>query len=530
VINLRKWSALVGAFACVTALVGAGSANSAAAAPRSAVDADISIDPGHGLATVPRTAIGINGSTYDSKLLDSQVPRLLRDVGVKVIRVPGGSTSDVYDWKTNRDIVAGSPEAVDFDQFMSVVRATGAQAMVTVNYGSADTMGRVDGSDETGAQIAADWVRYANVTHDYHVKYWEIGNEIYGNGTYGANWETDDHCLTSPSGPPVTLGSEPQQTYGCGPATYATVAGRYIQAMKAVDPSIRVGAVLTAPGNWPDGVTNTQSPQSWNQTVLEAIGGDIGFADIHWYPQNPSNVTPPGPTDAGLLATTDAIGGMVSTLRKEFTDWANRADIPISVTETNSVSSNPGKQTLSVVNALFLNQDYLTWLTNGVSNVDWWQTHNVPVLSPDEGSGLFGDATYGDYGVLSNGGCATSADTTVCEPAADTRFSSYRGLQMLHGFIQPGDRIVAAASDQQLVRVYAVRKPTGQLQMMIINDDPDNAYDINLSAFGHRPSRYSSVAFYGPSSPSVQHLHGRRAWAAERTIPPYSITSFTLDR
>ncbi|MBO0813414.1 MAG: hypothetical protein J2P23_15415, partial [Microlunatus sp.] len=275
----RMWSAVFVASACVAALIGAGSATTTAGAmPRSAADAHVTIDPGQRIATVPSTAIGINGSTYDSKLLDTQVPGLLRDVGMKVVRVPGGSTSDVYDWKTSSDIVAGGHEAVDFDQFMSVVQATGAQAMVTVNYGSGDTMGRADGSGETGAQIAADWVRYANVTHHYHVKYWEIGNEIYGNGTYGANWETDDRCSTSPSGPPVTLGSEPQQTYGCGPATYAAIAGRYIQAMKAVDPGIRVGVVLTAPGNWPDGVTNSQSPQSWNQTVLEAIGGQIGFA------------------------------------------------------------------------------------------------------------------------------------------------------------------------------------------------------------------------------------------------------------
>ena len=50
------------------------------------------------------------------------------------------------------------------------------------------------------------------------MKYWEVGNEVYGNGTYGANWEADSHCDTSPSGSPVTIGSEPSQTYNCGPA------------------------------------------------------------------------------------------------------------------------------------------------------------------------------------------------------------------------------------------------------------------------------------------------------------------------
>ena len=340
--------------------------------------AQLSVSPAQPLATVPGTAIGINASTYDSSLLDPQVPGLLRGAGISLVRLPGGSESDQYDWKTNTDVIGNYHEAVDFGQFMSVIRQAGAQAMVTVDYGTGNTIGQQDGSGETGPQIAADWVRYANIQHHYGIKYWEIGNEVYGNGTYGADWEADDHCTITPNGTPaggaVVLGSEPSQTYNCGPAVYAANAAQYIAAMKAVDPHISVGVVLTAsgaPNNWPDGVTNPQtSPESWNQTVLSALrnqprGLSIGFADVHWYPQNPSNITPPGPTDAGLLADTAQIPASVSALRTEFADWAGNASLPIMITETNSVSSNPGKQTLSVVNALYLEQDYLTWLENG---------------------------------------------------------------------------------------------------------------------------------------------------------------------
>lgn len=45
--------------------------------------------------------------------------------------------------------------------------------------------------------------------------------------------------------------------------------------------------------------------------------------------------------------------------------------VQIMVTETNSVSYNPGKQTVGRVNALFLADDYMNWLENGVANVDW---------------------------------------------------------------------------------------------------------------------------------------------------------------
>ncbi|MBE3568310.1 MAG: hypothetical protein IMW90_21540 [Thermogemmatispora sp.] len=49
--------------------------------------------------------------------------------------------------------------------------------VITVHYGAGTS------------QEAVAWVRYANVTHHYDIKFWEIGNEVYGNGTCGAAWE-----------------------------------------------------------------------------------------------------------------------------------------------------------------------------------------------------------------------------------------------------------------------------------------------------------------------------------------------------
>jgi len=286
--------------------------------------------------------------------------------------------------------------------------------------------------------------------------------------------------------------------------------------------------VLTAtgaPNNWPDGVTNAESPQSWNQTVLSALGSEIGFADVHFYPQNPSNITPPGPTDAGLLAATQQIPQSVSALRAEFAAWAGRAGIPIMVTETNSVSTNIGKQSLSVVNALYLEQDYLAWLESGVQNVDWWQIHNGIVTTGDNGPSLFGSATYGDYGVLSDASCGTTpAGTKICEPQADTPFAAYYGLQLLSRFIQPGDVLVSATSSQSLVQTYAVRTRGGRLRVMVVNDDPSHSYDVTLSAPGYSMAAGAPVLFYGSSSSHVQRL------SAQPAVPAYSATVYTLSR
>ena len=575
----RRLSLPLGAVAALLAGMAGGMAGAAlpgggAGAQATPTSMSVVADPANVLAVVPPTAIGLNASTYDANLTDPAVPGLLRNAGISLMRFPGGTESDQYNWKTNTDVLSNATEAANFDQFMSVVRKAGAQAMVTVNYGTGDTIGQSETPTETGAQVAADWVYYANVLHHYNVRYWEIGNEVYGNGTYGADWEPDDHCQVSSTGgspfrpntgatlSPETPGTGQAPTYNCGPAVYAANALEYIDAMKAVDPDITVGIVLTAPNNWPDdndvgyicGSGSTEVPDCyWDATVLKDLSGHIGFADIHWYPQNPSNGTAysnppltnvaPGnpPTDAGLLASTSNIAGMVATLRQRFAQYGD-GDIPIMVTETNSVSSNPGKQTVSIVNALYLEQDYLTWLENGVANVDWWQLHNGIVTTGDNGPAdnasqdpsappLYGGVLYGDYGVLSNGSCgstpsyATPADSKVCEPPADTPFRAYYGLEMLSRFIRPGDALIGTTSSQGLVHAYAERGPGRQLRVMLVNDDPSDSYAVNLSVPGYVPRPGSSVLSYGATSSSPS---SSRLGPGPLVVEPYSITVVAL--
>jgi hypothetical protein len=505
-VHRSRWAALPVAALLATAWAAGLPPTAPAAAAPVVAAASVSVNAGSALATVPSTAIGINGSVYDAALTDAAVPGLLTSAGTNVIRFPGGTESDTYDWRANTDIGSGQRQAADFDHYATLLGQTGAQGMITVNYGTGDAAGAAQSPAETGAQFAADWVRYANVTHHYGIKYWEIGNEIYGNGTYGGSWEPDRHCAA---------GSNPTN---CGPAVYAQNVKAYISAMKAVDPSIVIGVVLTAPGNWPDGITSAGSPQPWNQTVLSALGNQIGFADVHWYPQNPSTVTPPGPTDAGLLGANAQIPGMVSSLRSQLPQG-----VPIMITETNSVSSNPGKQTVGIVNALHLEQDYLSWLGAGVANVDWWQIHNGIVTTGDNGPSLYGTANYGDYGVLSDASC----DMTLCEPAVDTPFPAYYGLQLLGQFIHPGDTLVSTSSTAALVQSFAVKKADGSLKVMLVNNDPTNSYPVSLSYNGFTPSGATpTVATLAPPGTGITTTTS--GTASSQTIAPYTATVITL--
>jgi hypothetical protein len=467
-----------------------------AAAPASAQIADsVTVNATAGLGTIPANSIGLNAAVYDSDMNDTAIPGLLKAAGVTALRYPGGSYSDIYNWQTN--VAQGGYDApnTDFADFMATAQAAGAQPIITTNYGTGTPA------------LAAAWVQDADVTNNYGIQYWEVGNEVYGNGTYGANWETDSHCETSLNGPPVTIGSEPSQTYDCGPTQYADNVLQYISAMKAADSNIHVCAVLTTPGFWPDGVTNSEYPDSWNQTVLSILGSQTSCVIVHYYPG--------GSTTAGMLTDPSDISTIVSTLHSEVSQYAgvSASNVKIIVTETNSsidMDTQPG--------ALFAADMYMTWLENGVSNVDWWDEHNGASAI----STVDGETDYDDQGIFSNAS-STGGDT---EPAADTPFAPYYGIEMLSKLGSPGDEMVTSTSSNALVKVHAVRQPGGGLNILIDNEDPSNSYTVSLSYSGFTPSGSPTVYTLANNGTSI--TSATQSSTSSVTVAPYTLTVVQL--
>ncbi|HEX7736465.1 MAG TPA: cellulose binding domain-containing protein [Ktedonobacteraceae bacterium] len=497
---------LASAFALVNplGLTGASAASSA----------QVTINAGQALGSLTGVSRGLNTAVWDGNMLDSAAASAIKNAGVGLLRYPGGSTSDVYHWQSNSNAPGqGTDVAGDnFDAFMGMAQSVGAQPMITVDYGAgtpSEAAGWVQYANKGGAGYTGPVPTYAggsSTGHTYGIKYWEIGNEIYGDGTYGASWEFNNNAHTS--------------------AAYANNLVSYSKAMKAVDSTIQIGAVLTAPGNWPDGVTNSASPQPWNQTVLSTACSSIDLAIVHWYPQNPGNES-----DATLLSASSQIAGMVSTLRSELNQYCgtHASAVQIMVTETNSVSSNPGKQTVSTVNALYEADDYMSWLENGVSNVDWWTLHNGPVAG-NTSSSLYGTAQYGDYGVLANGLC-TSSTSGICEPAANTPFPAYYGQQMLNTLGKAGDTMVSSSSNQTLIATHAVKQANGNLAVLLINKDPGNSYTVSLALNGYTAALGGTMYTYGENSSSITSVIIDPPFpgsSSSVSVAPYSLTLLVL--
>jgi hypothetical protein len=460
-----------------SALLAAVTALAAAALPgafAASTPVAVTVNARAGLATVPNTALGVNDAIWDKELGTTAVSDLMTAAGVRMLRYPGGSYADIYHWETHTAPGGSVAPDTDFDTFMAAAKRTGAEPMIIANYGTGT------------AEEAAGWVRYANVTKGYGAKYWTIGNENYGNGHYGSTWEADERADKTPTG-------------------YANEVVNYAEEMKAVDPDIKVGAVLTMPGNWPDGITASGDAATWNQTVLTIAGPHIDFVDVHWYPG--------GGGAAEALTKTQHLVDATYLLRQQIDRFAGAkaAGVGISLTETNvgvGENTQPG--------ALFLADAYSSLIANGVFTVQWWNVHN----GMGTVSTVAGQTDYGDYGMLSSGNC--NADNSVCEPALNTPFAPYHALQLVSSFLQPGAQMVRAGTDNALVTAHAARKPDGDLAVLLINKDPDNEHAVTLDYRGYTPSAAApTVLTFGNGD---EEVHAGDA----STLPPYSLTLLTL--
>ncbi|MCG8697659.1 MAG: hypothetical protein MI922_06355 [Bacteroidales bacterium] len=216
------------------------------------------------------TKLGINlNAGIDSDLNREKgaqsLGEALTELGVKHLRFPGGAKSMYYFWAeapyTNPSshswITEGSSwyanaakNTINFDEFMTICKQTGAEAHINVAWNP-------DGG--LNEELAAAWVKYANITHNHNIKYWEIGNEMW------------------------------QKKYGFSVSTLAEVVKSYSAAMKAVDPSIKIGvswkneqAIINACGNALDFVTiSDYSGNNFNTYSNYANGDNVQLTEIN---------------------------------------------------------------------------------------------------------------------------------------------------------------------------------------------------------------------------------------------------------
>jgi len=421
---------------------------------------NVTVDARHPQRTVDPRMFGLNTAIWDGSFNTATTAGLLNEVDNQALRYPGGSISDLYHWQT--DLAEGNTYLwpTNFDAFATIASATKAQAYITVNYGT--------GTPEE----AAAWVRRANRVKHLGVGYWEIGNENYG------TWEADNN--TRPH----------------DPVTYVTRFKEYARQMKAVDPCIKIGAVLVADedsnANYTDEtVTNPRTGAThngWSAVMLatfKRLGVTPDFVVYHRYEQAPG-----GENDIFLLTAARTWPRDAAAIRQMLSDYLGReaCRVEINCTENNSVYGSPGKQTTSLVNGLFLADALGSILQTEFASYFWWDLRNGQETGNNNSPMLYGWRNYGDYGIVDAATPAGPAD----------RYPTFYTYKLLLHFARGGESVVPATSDYILLGAYAVLDPAAHtVNVLLINKHPTATPNVSITLHGIRPGTRATTYTYG---------------------------------
>ncbi len=452
-------------------------------------------------STGPDVSADVYGASLDTwyDFRQSFVNPSLRSTGIQLIRFPGGSESDVYHWEHGGSLCFNygyiTPGAT-FDNLMRrVARPLKRDIAITLDYGT--NRGCNGGGDPSEA---AGWVTHAKERGE-NVAYWTVGNEVYG------SWEEDLHA------------------HPHDPHTYAdAVHNGYYPAVKHADPNAQLGVVVDTPND-----------RAWNDVVLRDAA-PFDFVELHYYPEYNKD------SDAFLLGgAIDNFAGDLAGLQREMRRAGLSSNFPIYLAEYNNDAGNEGKQSVSIVNGLFVGQMLGTLIEAGVPRATFWLAYGSCDETGDYSKKLYGWQHFGTEALFSDGlpnpyeGCADTPQIP-----GGTPFPTARVMALMAKEIPAGSHVRAVRVSKSLgetVRAYGFAQGSG-FAFAIFNNTL-SAVDVQASVRGSGRSSFTATLFtYGKSEydrskenrwigPRKTNLGSVGANVPLR-LPPYSLSVLQL--
>lgn len=192
----------------------------------------------------------------DAIWADGRLAAAIKAVKPGFLRYPGGTVTTFYHWASptgngwvdswdpayNHNSDKAPSEFMNIDEYLSLIRKTGAEPMLGINCNSAFVYDRL----EDGIKEAIDLMKYVK-EKGFEVKYWFIGNEPFAKDGNGGTWT---------------------------PAEYAEMVKAFAPKMKEFDPSVKI--IVNDHGN--------MTKNSWEYDKILSIAGEwIDVIDMHWY-------------------------------------------------------------------------------------------------------------------------------------------------------------------------------------------------------------------------------------------------------
>jgi hypothetical protein len=540
----------------------------------------VHVDTAKPEAIIYTTSLGVVGDRWDAKAFDGATVRLLWDAGFTNLRFPGNNGIDaLYHWSTGavinpytNDRTPAFATEKKFPAMTPIIDQLGS-ALVTVNYGS-----NLDGSGGGEPAEAAAWVAYANgkvsntqaigkdskgndwktvgywaglrasaplatddgfnalrISHadPIGIPLWTVGNETWNNGFYGQDRthgsDADNSGIYGESGSPepdLHLGTVPTskdwghhaQNAKVGPQAYGAAVVEFAKAMKAVDPTILVGASLTMPISASGDNNPNPVGKNWNAGVLKAACASMDFSAVSLFegkgapPTWMNNIDeddllhgardPSDPEKHFNMATIDHdYAVLAGDLIEKYKKFCPAGHAPqLAITNLGISPWLPAKN--PAVTGLFAADATATLLEKGAFTVEWAPIH---ALSP-----------------------------TLLDKNNQPQ-PPYYGIKIFHQMARVGDTFVAASSASELLTVHAVKKRDGGLGLLLVNKDPNQSISATVTVDGYNYSTKGTRYEYGKLTieagkdiieTPIENLGG----TFTVVVPRYSITAIVIPK
>ncbi len=424
--------------------------------------------------------------TSDGKRLREDTLDLIKQISPPLIRYPGGNFASGYHWEDGIGSVEKRParhdaawqaeesNKVGTDEFLAFCELIGAEPVLVVNDGSGT------------AEEAARWVAYCNNPVDseqgarravnghpapYNVKYWGIGNEVWG----------------------------PWQIGTTTPQEYARRASRFIKTMREVDPSIRIVAVGHSP--------LTDDPEEegavWNRIVLQQLTEDIDYLSWHIYQPDKADWREefdPLELYQAVCAAPIDIERILDRVEKQIDEYAPGKNILQAVDEWN-LWLPPREKNVSMHNVTYTMRDalyaastliafYRRCQTVGMANLA--QLVNVLPLIQTDANSAIATAMFYPFVLFSQ----MQSNVVRCDINSETFNSPELSINMqAHKDVPYLDALATISEDRRnLTLILVNRYPGNRLEIDLNLEQSNAAVKNSLQITSSSPGAFNSFS------------------------------------
>ena len=406
----------------------------------------------------------------DSRGFRTDVLGAVRDLGVTNVRWPGGNFVSGYHWTDGigpdrprrPELAWGAEESNRFgtDEFMAWAQTAGVDPVICLNMGTGtldEAMAWVEYCNGTGDTYWANRRRANGHPEPYRVRYWGLGNEMYGDWQLGQRTAAD----------------------------YVATARQWAKALKLLDP----GICLVSCGQ--TGVDD------WDQVVIDGLAPYVGFHSIHLYTGSAdywSNVLAPHFTERALAVT----GALIDRARYQ---QRIEHEIGVAYDEWNVWYRTSDGQLAEVYNLadalavgtylnVFLRQSKVVRMANLAQLV------NVIAPIVTSPNGMFRQPIYHPFALMASASHEVALDTFT-----DSGTHAHADL--------PGERWAHRVADLgpfQLLDVAATRDPAARrLTISVVNRDPERELATRIRLQGAEAAGTMTVHEVNGDKPDAEN-------------------------